>query len=236
MISDALKKIMQLCCFESMLLSRHQKSFPVAKMLRERLELLQREDRPVKVQIGCGPRILKEWINIDLKYEPYGNYLKFYTEKFYPPEIRGSLYDFFPLDVISGGIPLPDESVDVIFHEDFIEHLNQREQIVFLSEALRILKKGGIHRINSPNLLISMVLNSKFNKGIDGVYIAEWKDNGHKNVLTPACLKELAELIGYTEVIFNGRDNSVSRLVPLEYRPDPNDRPENGNIFADLIK
>ena len=28
---------------------------------------------PIRLHIGCGPRILKGWINIDLSLEPYKN-------------------------------------------------------------------------------------------------------------------------------------------------------------------
>ena len=190
----------------------------------------------VKVHLGCGPRILKHWINIDLAYEPFENYLKYYTDIHYPSELRGDKSHFYALDVTQQGIPLPNESVDVIFHEDFIEHLSQKNQIVVLAELLRVLKKGGIHRINTPDLLSSMQINSQFNKGRCGVYVDEWDANGHFNVLTQISLKELALMVGYKDVIFNSRNNSVSTLIPSEYRPDLNDRPENGNIFADLIK
>ncbi len=77
---------------------------------------------------------------------------------------------------------------------------------------------------------------SDFTKGITGVYIGEWETHQHLNVLTPCLLQELALMVGYSKVLFNNRNQSLSPLVPLEYRPDPNDRPENGNIFADLVK
>ncbi len=190
----------------------------------------------LKLHIGCGPRILKGWINIDLKYELYHNYMKYYTDKYYPKEIRGNRSEFFAMDITKVGIPLSDESVDVIFHEDFIEHLNQRDQITFLAETLRVLKKGCIHRVNAPDLLSSMRDHSDFAKGFNGVYFDEWNKHNHLNVLTPTILQEMALMVGYKKVIFNGRNQSTSKLIPLEYRPDPNDRPESGNIFADLIK
>lgn len=194
------------------------------------------ENDVLKLHIGCGPRVLKGWINIDLKYEPYHNYMKYYTDKYYPEELRGDKSDFFAIDITKYGIPLPDNSVDVIFHEDFIEHLNQRDQIIFLAETLRVLKNGCVHRVNTPNLLESMHSHSDFSKGLNGVYNDEWNKHGHLNVLTPNILQETSLLVGYKKVIFNGRDRSQSKLIPFEYRPDTNDRSEEGNIFADLIK
>lgn len=202
----------------------------------ERLKLSYINYSVIKLHIGCGPRIFKGWINIDLSYEPCDNYLQYYTDKYYPEEIRGDRTDLYAIDVTERGLPLPDNSVDVIFHEDFLEHLSQRDQIVFLAETYRVLKPGGVHRVNTPNLLSSMSEHSDFSKGIDGVYLDEWNKHNHLNVLTPKNLQELALMVGYQEVSFNARNQSRSNLRPLEYRPDPNDRPEEGNIFADLIK
>lgn len=190
----------------------------------------------LKLHFGCGARVLKGWVNIDLSYTPYGDYLKYFTDKYYAPEIRGDQKDFFAIDVTKQRLPLPDESVAVIFHEDFIEHLDQKGQLLFLSETLRVLKKGGVHRLNTPDLISSMDNNSRFRLGYDGVYQAEWDKHGHKNVLTKKSLEEIALLIGYSKVVFNSKDKSVSGLIPAEYRPNPKDRPIDGNIFADLIK
>lgn len=189
----------------------------------------------LKLHLGCGPRVLKGWRNMDLNYQHYHHHLKHYTDKYYPEEMRGDSSDFLAMDLRTG-LPFADNSVDVIFHEDFIEHIDQKSQVILLAEAWRVLKKGGVHRVNTPNLISSMRDYSDFTKGIKGVYIGEWETHEHLNVLTPCLLQELALMVGYSKVLFNGRNQSLSPLVPLEYRPDPNDRPENGNIFADLVK
>ena len=188
----------------------------------------------IKVHVGCGARILKGWVNIDVAYTHYGPYLKYYGE-FYAEEVRGTKSDLLILDVTQEPLPFPDNSVDVIFHEDFIEHLDQRGQIIFLAEALRVLKPYAVHRVNTPNLLTSMRKHSDFALGSKGVYIQEWDKSHHLNMLTPNLLEELAYMTGYRTVMYTNRDCSISSLVPPEYRPDPNDRAENGNLFADLI-
>ena len=192
---------------------------------------------PVKLHFGCGPRVLKGWVNIDLAFEPFEEYLKGYTDKYYGPSVRGNQSDFIVWDITEQPLPLPNDSVDVVFHEDFLEHLSQRGQVVFLAEILRVLKPGGIHRVNTPDLISSMNERSDFALGFNGVYIQEWDKHNHLSVLTDSTLKELALMIGYSTVDFNGRDQSCAAdLLPLEYRPGGNSRPENGNIFADLIK
>lgn len=190
---------------------------------------------PVKLHFGSGPRILKGWLNFDLIFTPYQDYLKYYREC-YAEDLRGDREDFFAHDIIEHGLPLPDDSVDIIFHEDFLEHLGQKEQIIILAEGLRVLKPGGVHRINTPDLIASMRQHSDFVKGRKGIFLDEWDKSGHVNLLTHATLKEMALLVGYSRVDFNGKNRSGCPLVPLEYRPDPNDRPEKGNLFADIVK
>lgn len=191
----------------------------------------------LKLHFGCGPRVLKNWINIDLVFEPYEDYLRYYKEH-YTEEIRGSIADFYAIDIITQGLALPDNSVNCIFHEDFFEHLNQRDQIVFLAETLRVMKKGTVHRINTPNILASMRENSFFKKGKDGVFVNEWNVWHHHNIISPTILKEMALMVGYSSVEFNGKNASaIKDQLPIEYRPDELDRSSlDGNIFADLIK
>jgi SAM-dependent methyltransferase len=213
---------------------------PEATALND-LQRLEAEGRAgnkiLKLHFGCGPRILKDWINIDMYYCYYGDgpYLKSYTDEHYGPEVRGDKKDFYAIDVTKQKLPLPDESVDVIFHEDFIEHIDQKGQILFLSEAFRILKKGGVHRLNTPDLASSMKKYSNFRMGYVGVYQDEWDRHTHKNILTKQSLEEIALMIGYSKIIFNSKGRSVSDLMPTEYRPGDG-RPLDGNIFADLIK
>ncbi|MCU0513265.1 MAG: class I SAM-dependent methyltransferase [Anaerolineae bacterium] len=190
---------------------------------------------PVKLHFGCGPRVLRGWLNFDLSYEPYEKYLQYYGDRFYAPDVRGTADDLFVHDVSQAGLPLPDNSVDVVFHEDFIEHLSQRTQLLFLAETWRVLKPGGVHRINTPSITASMRQSSDFTRGFAGVYVQEWDLYAHLNILSPGTLEELARLVGYSSVTFNHRDGSVSPLIPPEYRPGQ-DRPEDGNLFADLIK
>ena len=192
--------------------------------------------QPLKLHFGCGPRVLKGWVNIDLKYVPFEKYMKYYGSKYYPQEQRGNKSDLYAFNVTKSELPLPDNCVDVIFHEDFLEHLSQLDQIIFLAESLRVLKKDAVHRVNTPNLLISMKEKSTFTLGKTGVYVDEWYKHGHLNLLTPNLLEEMALMVGYSKVLFTGRDKTTSKLIPLEYRPDPKDRSEYGNIFADLIK
>lgn len=192
-----------------------------------------------KLHFGCGPRILKGWINIDLQYEEnsLAEALKYYKEKYYPLELRGNHRDFYAMDVTTAPWPFKDNTVDVIFHEDFIEHLNQRDQFCFLAESYRVLKPGAIHHINTPNVAYWLRQNTDFSRGMKTVPVDwVWNQSHHFSVLSPAMLEDMARIIGYSKVAFTARDKSNSPLIPLEYRPDPVYAPEEANIFADLVK
>jgi predicted SAM-dependent methyltransferase len=201
---------------------------------RERLAAVAQAGLPLRLHIGCGPRVLAGWINIDLAYQPFEHYLAAYGADHDGPA-RGGREDFFAIDV-SRGLPLPDACAEVVFHEDFIEHLSQRDAVGFLAEAHRVLQDGGVHRVNSPNLASSMRDHSDFTRGLAGTYTAEWDRWHHRNVFTPRYLEEIALTVGYSRVRFNERNGSSCALVVAEWRPSPDDRPEDGNLFADLIK
>ncbi len=147
----------------------------------------------------------------------------------------GTRKDLYVVDFTEGPLPLPDNSVDLIFHEDFIEHINQRDAVLFLAETLRVLKPGGVHRINTPELLGSMRRYSDFKKGYVGVYVGEWDRHIHLNVFTRQYLEEMARMVGYREVVFNGKNKSVAPGMPKDFRPDES-REEHEQILCDLIK
>ncbi|MEA2215003.1 MAG: hypothetical protein QOK19_564 [Solirubrobacteraceae bacterium] len=197
---------------------------------RERLTALAARKAPLRLHLGCGPRLIAGWVNIDLAYQPSAD----------PPRgegegAPGTAEDFYAIDV-TRGLPLPDGCVEAVFHEDFLEHLSQRDAVAFLAEARRVLLPGAVHRVNSPDLAASMREYSDFARGLEGTYRDEWDRWHHVNVFTPRYLEEIALMVGYSRVDFNRRDGSVSELMPRELRPAPNSRREDGNLFADLVK
>lgn len=191
----------------------------------------EKEFIPVRLHFGCGPRILKDWINIDITFQKYKDSE---IRDLSSNQVNGTGKNLFIIDITKICLPLPDDSVDCIFHEDFIEHLCQRDQVIFLAETYRVRKPGCVHRINTPDLNMSM-LCSDFKKGRAGVNIGEWNNHGHINVLTKKYLEEIAKKIGYRDIIFGRKNESISNLVPEEMRPG-SERPEDGNLFCDLVK
>jgi SAM-dependent methyltransferase len=178
--------------------------------------------KPVKLYIGCGRVPRPGFLNLDITV--------------YAPEFsvyHSDEYFIFPFADRPWG--LPDNSVDYIFQEDFIEHVSQLQQIQVLAEALRVLKPGQYHRVNTPNLLRAMKLHSDFSKGFVGVYTGElqW---GHISLFTPGSLKEIAEMVGYREVVFTTKNHGVSAFAEQDFRPQADRDEIFGNIYADLVK
>jgi SAM-dependent methyltransferase len=87
-------------------------------------------DRITYLNLGCGSRYHPDWINIDIA--PHS------------PEIIQ--HD------ISRGIPLPDESCDVVYHSAVLEHMRRADATTFITECYRVLKPGGILRVGVPDL------------------------------------------------------------------------------------
>jgi len=88
----------------------------------------------MKLNLGCGSRILKGWLNIDSYPRPLwcsANYL---------------------CHNLGEQLPVEDETVDFIYCEHFIEKLNFDDCLAVFREFFRVLKKDGVIRISTPDL------------------------------------------------------------------------------------
>lgn len=82
------------------------------------------------LNVGCGNRFHKEWINISMS--SISPYVKSYN--------------------LLNGIPFPDNKVDVIYHSQVLEHFPKEKAPGFIRECYRVLKLGGIMRVVVPDL------------------------------------------------------------------------------------
>lgn len=82
----------------------------------------------MKLNLGCGKEILKDYINIDI--EDFGQEITLDLRK---------------------GIPSKFNLVDEIKMKHFLEHLDREEVISMMDECYRVLKKGGIVNIEVPS-------------------------------------------------------------------------------------
>jgi hypothetical protein len=197
--------------------SEHEK-----QRFSERVEKLTNAGIAIKIYCGCGPVPRSGFLNLDIAMQA--------------PEFYASNRDdyfIFPFADEDWGIP--GNCIDYIFHEDFIEHIDQTSQYQFLAEALRVLKPDCWHRVNTPNINWTMKTRSDFTKGFSGVYTGERKW-GHISIFSPTSLEEAAKLVGYRTVTFTPRSRGLSPHCVDDYRPDKDRDEIDGNIYADLRK
>lgn len=81
------------------------------------------------LHIGCGDVYFEGWINIDISSKK--------------ADINHDIRTPLPYD---------ENTVDFIYNEHFIEHLTVQDGLQVLSDFNRVLKKGGVLRIATPNL------------------------------------------------------------------------------------
>lgn len=84
-----------------------------------------------KINLGCGPKVIKGWENLDLE-----------------PGVGGIVCD------LRGRLPYEDSSASHIYSEHFLEHLSKGEALFLLKECYRLLKPGGVIRISTPDLRV----------------------------------------------------------------------------------
>lgn len=104
------------------------RSFIGRMWFSRRLKRLAASSDPVRLHLGCGPRLLPGWINVDF------------------------VVGVNVLLDLRRPLPLPNDSVDCIFSEDFLEHLTLKAGRALLGECARVLKPGGTLRLATPDL------------------------------------------------------------------------------------
>lgn len=170
-----------------------------------------RSTRCRRLQIGCGGNLLEGWLNSDI------------------------------LDVENGMIfidardrlPLENDTFDFVYSEHLLEHLTYDEGEGMLRECLRILKRGGVCRISTPDL--GFVIEFYANNTLENKEYLEWASDfywhftrrskalvinyylaswGHKCIWDFQLLKDSCERIGFRNV----RKEDVSKSSFPELR------------------
>jgi predicted SAM-dependent methyltransferase len=82
------------------------------------------------LNVGCGNKFHKDWINVDM---------------------TSNSTDVISANLLNG-IPFPDESFDVVYHSQVLEHFPKEKAQDFIKECFRVLKYDGILRVVVPDL------------------------------------------------------------------------------------
>ena len=106
------------------------KNYFRARNFKKVLKKYISEEESPKLHVGAGGSILKNWINTDYEHIEKETIFLDASKKF----------------------DIPDQTFDFIYAEHLFEHLNIEGQINMLAECKRVLRKGGVLRIATPNL------------------------------------------------------------------------------------
>lgn len=168
-----------------------------------------------KIHYGCGTVLLDGWLNVDLHVQTVpGKSLRLnITERH----------------------PFPDGTFAYGFSEDFFEHLEQQDQLIFLTEAFRTLRAGGVLRLSCPCL--DGVLKIHYSPGTLPVALKAryeaYEQHEHRHFPAKEELRLMGLHIGFREVHFRDFGESpYPELARLEVRE--NQRPVN--LYAELVK
>jgi predicted SAM-dependent methyltransferase len=100
---------------------------------------------------------------------------------------------------ICESLPFPEESIDFIFCEEVIEHISKERGIFLLQECFRILKRGGVMRITTPDLkwfssaLMKGEISCDFMNSI-------FYEHSHRYIYSPEELLEAVSACGFKVV------------------------------------
>jgi len=118
-------------------------------------------DRIVRINVGCGQTPTDGWRNFDNSLSLRLAKIPFLAELLYKARIlEAPQYQFMRFarsnqieyGDVTKGLPLSNGSVDVLYSCHMFEHLDTKEASVFLKEARRVLRSGGIIRLAVPDL------------------------------------------------------------------------------------
>ncbi|MCK5850531.1 MAG: methyltransferase domain-containing protein [Kiritimatiellae bacterium] len=121
---------------------------------------------------------------------------------------------------IRARLPFPDASVESVFCEEVIEHLNKHDGFKLLQECFRILVPDGVIRIITPDMdyFALNILESK-----DGADIAVndvFLGHGHKYLYTRKGLKDCCLKAGFVNPVQSSYQNVDSLLGHLDSHAD----------------
>lgn len=176
-------------------------------LIRNRRIFMNLKSDGAYLDIGCGPNIRSENINLDYAWQP-------------------------GIDIccdITRGLPLPDNYVAGIFSEHCIEHISLERALGVFREMHRVLRQGGRVRIVVPDLQIylskyelkqSMPYASE--DAIEGIYTPAMSINrimrahGHQFIYDYETLRMMLYARGFVEINKREFGDSADRALLLD--------------------
>ena len=195
-------------------------------------------DQVKQYHLGCGDIFLDGFLNID------GDLKRFFSNVVddVPLLVNGRPMAAILQYDLRNGIPAAPDSLAVIYHSHFFEHLSDREGVAFLSDCNKCLSPGGLMRFALPNFQLwaenYLSNNTEFFNWYRSTYlgsdVSRFRTNasvftamlynwGHRNSYDFETLTHLLEDAGFTNV--QRVDWGVSDKIPaMETIEDQNPR------------
>lgn len=189
----------------------------LAPLTRRKVRALLGDGRPIRINLGSGPRKLDGWVNVDILGMN--------------PDLHWDLRH---------GIPFPDASVQAAFLEHVLEHFRTGDALRILEECRRVLVPGGIVRAGVPDfgLYIRSYVEDRetlerLRPGRPTALLAVGEvalEHGHRSVWDAETLARALEEAGFVDV--RARPFGDSALEPA---PDTEMR-EPESVYAEGTK
>lgn len=164
------------------------------------------------------------WLNVDGFDEsyPYGSVEAASANKIYRMDLTAEH-------------PFPSGSFNFSYAEDFLEHLDQSESLIFLCEAFRCLKAGGVLRLSFPGLegVLKRHLRSSDFEGASTCRREAYTTWWHKHFFSAEELALVSRCVGFSgfQLVQYG-ESRYPELRNLETRPDQIDL----NLVCELTR
>jgi predicted SAM-dependent methyltransferase len=117
-------------------------------------------------------------------------------------------------------LPFPDSSIDAIFCEEAIEHVEETSALSLLAECFRTLRAGGAIRVTTPDLdqFLGRVLHHELGaeRELNDVFLK----HGHRHLYTRAALADALSEMGFRRIRFSSYKDPDSRLGRLDSHAD----------------
>ena len=165
------------------------------------------------IHYGCGKNIMDGWLNVDAFDQAS------YPDGTVDPEIARKT---LAVDLTCRH-PFHDNAFRFGFSEDFLEHLDQAESLVFLSECYRTLAKGGVVRLSFPDLrnVLKRHFRSSDYEGASKGTAEAYTMWGHKHFYCLESLELVSRHIGFEDVVsVEYGESTHEALRGLETRQD----------------
>jgi len=162
-----------------------------------------------RLHLACGTHVMPGWANVDL--EGPASVIK--------------------LD-LTAPLPVPSDTLEAVYSEHFIEHIERPQAQRLLAECHRVLKPGGVLRVSTPDL--RTIVQHYLAGRIDAWHDMHWRPEtparmlnesmrewGHRFLYDAEELEAALRAAGFRQIERKTwRASARPELADLECRPD----------------